>query len=54
MKNLKKVKEVNIVDEFQAAINLLDALGYETDQLTVHEISSIRHEIFKIIKSIEQ
>jgi hypothetical protein len=54
MENLKKVKEVNIVDEFQAAINLLDALGYETDQLTVNEVATIRLEIFKIIKSIEQ
>jgi hypothetical protein len=51
MKNLKKVEEVTIVDEFQAAIDLLDALGYETDQLTVHEVASIRHEILKIIKA---
>jgi len=51
MEKLKKVKEVTIVDEFQAAIDLLDALGYETDQLTVHEVASIRHEILKIIKA---
>jgi hypothetical protein len=51
MEKLKKVREVTIVDEFQAAIDLLDALGYETDQLTVHEVASIRHEILKIIKA---
>ena len=51
MEKLKKVREVTIVDEFQAAIDLLDALGYETDQLTVHEVASIRHDILKIIKA---
>ena len=51
MENLKKVKEVNIVDEFQAVIDLLGALGYETDQLTVNEVATIRHEILKIIKA---
>jgi hypothetical protein len=51
MENLKKVREVTIVDEFQAAIDLLDALGYETDQLTVHEVATIRHGILKIIKA---
>ena len=51
MEKLKKVREVTIVDEFQAAIDLLDALGYETDQLTVHEVATIRHEILKIIKA---
>jgi hypothetical protein len=51
MENLKKVKEVSIVDEFQAVMDLLDALGYETDQLTVDEVASIRHEILKIIKA---
>jgi hypothetical protein len=51
MENLKKVKEVSIVDEFQAVMDMLDALGYETDQLTVNEVAAIRHEILKIIKA---
>jgi hypothetical protein len=51
MKNLKKVREVTIVDEFQAVMDLLSALGYETDQLTVDEVATIRYDILKIIKA---
>jgi hypothetical protein len=51
MENLKKVKEVSIVDEFQAVMDLLSALGYETDQLTVDEVAEIRYDILKIIKA---
>ena len=51
MENLKKVKEVSIVDEFQAVMDLLSALGYETDQLTVDEVATIRYDILKIIKA---
>jgi hypothetical protein len=51
MEKLKKIKEVSIVDEFQAVMDLLDALGYETDQLTVDEVATIRYDILKIIKA---
>ena len=54
MKNLKKVKEANIVDEFQAVVELLKAVGYETGELTIVEVAQIRHDVFKAIKSIEQ
>ena len=53
MENLKKIKEVNIVEEFQAVIDLLNALGYETDQLSVIEVAKIRHDVLKAIKGIE-
>lgn len=51
MENLKKVKEVSIVDEFQAVMDLLSSFGYEVDQLKVDEVATIRHEILKIIKA---
>jgi hypothetical protein len=51
MENLKKVKDVSIVDEFQAVMDLLGALGYEVDQLKVDEVASIRYDILKIIKA---
>jgi hypothetical protein len=54
MKNLKKVKEANIVDEFQAVVELLKAVGYETGELTIVEVAQIRHDVFKAIKGIEQ
>ena len=54
MENLKKVKEAGIVEEFQAVVELLKAVGYETGELTIVEVAKIRHEVFKAIKSIEQ
>jgi hypothetical protein len=51
MEKLKKVREVTIVDEFQAVMDLLSALGYEVDQLKVDEVAAIRYDILKIIKA---
>jgi hypothetical protein len=51
MENLKKVKEVSIVEEFQAVMDLLSALGYKVDQLKVDEVATIRHDILKIINA---
>ena len=50
---MEKVKEVNIVEEFQAVIDLLNALGYETDQLSIMEVAEIRYDVLKAIKGIE-
>ena len=35
MKNLKKVQEVSAIDQFLAVMDLLKALGYETDKLSI-------------------
>jgi hypothetical protein len=53
MENLKKIKEVNTVDEFQAVMDLLGKLGYETDKLTIMEVAEIRYDVLKAIKGIE-
>lgn len=53
MENLKKIKEVNVVDEFQAVMELLKAIGYETGELTIMEVATIRHDVLKAIKGIE-
>ena len=53
---MKKVKEVNVVEEYIANIAIIDcikALGYETENITIGEVSSIKRDILKVIKGIE-
>jgi hypothetical protein len=53
MTSLKKVKEINVVEEYIAIIDLLNALGYETEQLTIMEVATIKHDVLKAIKGIK-
>jgi len=53
MENLKKIKEVNVVEEYIAIIDCIKALGYETENITIGEVSSIKRDILKVIKGIE-
>jgi hypothetical protein len=54
MESLKKIKEVNVVEEYIAIMNLLGELGYETEQLTVFQVAEIKRNIFQAIKGVEQ
>lgn len=53
MKNLKKVKEVNVADQFIAIMDMLQALGYETSGLTILDVASIKHDVLKAIDAAE-
>ena len=53
MKNLKKVKEVNVADQFIAIMDMLQALGYETSGLTILDVASIKHDVLKAIDTAE-
>lgn len=53
MKNLKKVKEVNVADQFFAITDMLQALGYDTSKLTVLDVASIKHDVLKAIDAAE-
>jgi hypothetical protein len=52
--NLKKVKEVNAMDQFIAVMDLLNALGYETGQLTILDAAQLKYDIIKAIESSEK
>ena len=53
MASLKKVKEINVVEEYIAIMDLLGTLGYETEQLTIMEIATIKHDVLQAIKGIK-
>ena len=50
---MKKVKEINVVEEYIAIMDCIKALGYETDKLTIMEVAEIRYDVLKAIKGIE-
>jgi hypothetical protein len=52
--DLKKVKEVNAMDQFIAVMDLLNALGYETGQLTILDAAQLKYDIIKAIESSEK
>lgn len=53
MKNLKKVKEVSAIDQFLAVMDLLKVLGYETDKLTIMDVTYLKSDIIKAIEESE-
>ena len=53
MKRLEKIKEVTMIDQFIAIMDLLENLGYETSESTVMDIANIRYDIVKSIESLE-
>jgi hypothetical protein len=52
--DLKKVKEVNAMDQFIAVMDLLNALGYETGQLTILDAAQLKYDIIKAIEASEK
>jgi hypothetical protein len=48
--NLKVVKEVSAIDQFLAVMDLLKALGYETDKLTIMDVTYLKSDIIKAIE----
>jgi hypothetical protein len=50
MEKLKKVKDVQVIEEYIAIMELLDKLGYETETLKMAHITQIKYEIFKVLK----
>lgn len=53
MKSLKKVKEVSAIDQFLAVMDLLKALGYETDKLTIMDVTYLKSDIIRAIEESE-
>lgn len=51
---LKKVKEVSTTDQFLAVMDMLQALGYETSQLTILDAAVLKHDIIKAIEAAEK
>jgi hypothetical protein len=50
MEKLKKVKDVQVIEEYIAIMELLDKLGYETETLKMDRASQIKYEILKVLK----
>lgn len=53
MKKLEQIKEVTMIDQFQAIGDLLENLGYKTSELTLIDIANIRYDILKSIENLE-
>ena len=50
MEKLKKVKDVQVLEEYIAIMELLKKLGYETETLKLDRASQIKHDILKVLK----
>jgi hypothetical protein len=50
MEKLKKVKDVQVIEEYMAIMELLEKLGYETETLKLDRASQIKHDILKVLK----
>jgi len=53
MKKLERIKEVSVTDEFFAVYDLLGALGYKTEGLTILDISFVKWDVLKLLENIE-
>jgi hypothetical protein len=51
---LKKVKEVSLVDQFLAVMDFLKTMGYETEHLTVQDAANLKYDIIKAIENCEE
>jgi hypothetical protein len=47
---LEKFKEVKVVDEYQAVMTFLDAIGIKTENLTIQEVSGLKYGLFSAIE----
>jgi hypothetical protein len=50
MEKLKKVKDVQVIEEYIAIMDLLEKLGYKTETLKMDRASQIKYEILKVLK----
>ena len=53
MKKLSQVKEVSTIDQFFAVMDFLNAMGYDTNGLTVLEAAGIKHDLVRAIEGCE-
>jgi hypothetical protein len=53
MTTLKKVNEVSIIEQYEAAMMFLKALGYKTDELTLSQMASIKMAMVGAIEATD-
>jgi lipid II:glycine glycyltransferase (peptidoglycan interpeptide bridge formation enzyme) len=53
MTTLKKVNEVGIFKQYEAAMTFLKALGYKTDELTLSQMASIKVAMVEAIEATD-
>jgi hypothetical protein len=53
MKKLNQVNEVSMIDQFIAVMDFLNAMGYNTESLTLLEAAFLKHGIVKAIEGCE-
>jgi hypothetical protein len=53
MTTLKKVNEVRIFETYEAIMTFLKAMGYKTDELTVHQMVSLKLAIVEAIDTTD-
>ena len=53
MKKLERVNEVTAIDQFLALMDFLNAMGYNTEGLTVLEAAQIKYDIVNVIERPE-
>ena len=52
--NLKAVKEVKAIDQFVAVMDFLDAMGYDTSELTTLDVAVLKADIIEAIEAAEK
>jgi hypothetical protein len=54
MKNLKKVQEVKMIDQFVAMMEFLKAMGYETSELSALDVATLRYDVLYTIDNCKE
>jgi hypothetical protein len=54
MKNLKKVQEVKMIDQFVAMMEFLKAMGYDTSELSALDVATLRYDVLYTIDNCEE
>jgi predicted nucleotide-binding protein len=53
MTTLKKVNEVSIFEQYEAAMTFLKALGYKTNELTLSQMTSLKLAMVEAIETTD-
>jgi hypothetical protein len=53
MTTLKKVNEISIIEQYEAAMMFLKLMGYKTDELTLSQMASIKMAMVEAIETTD-
>ncbi len=50
----RKIKEVALVDQYAAIMGMLEALGYDTDDIKMVELAVLKHDVINAIHTANE